>query len=142
MYVFVDNPRSFVTAVKMVAVPYLKHVLLQHNKSQDRLMALLESLSKIKQAPGESLSFLQYKTQEGEFPRNFMKYLKEIDGIIAEIDENQMMVRWISFNNMANQTLLSKIGNSQINRGFELLAYLTALFNLLSGEIIQDMFIM
>lgn len=71
-----------------------------------------------------------------------MKYLNEIDSIICEIEENQMMMRWISFNNMANQTLLSKISNSQINRGFELLAYLTALFNLLSGEIIQDMFIM
>jgi hypothetical protein len=38
---------------------------------------------------------------------------------------------------MANQSLLDKIGNSQINRGFEFLANMTALFNLLGHEVLD-----
>lgn len=43
---------------------------------------------------------------------------------------------------MANQSLLDKIGNSQINRGFEFLANMTALFNLLGHEVLDELFIM
>lgn len=44
--------------------------------------------------------------------------MKKIDEVISEIEHNNMVERWKSFNRMANQSLLDKIGNSQINRGF------------------------
>lgn len=53
-----------------------------------------------------------------------------------------MIERWKSFNNLANQSILDKIGNSQINRGFDFLANMTALFNLLGQEVLEELFIM
>lgn len=62
--------------------------------------------------------------------------------MIDEILANQMIERWKSFNNLANQSILDKIGNSQINRGFDFLANMTALFNLLGQEVLEELFIM
>jgi len=77
------------------------------------------------------LSYIKSKIVEGTFPKTYLQYLKVIDEVVDEIVANQMLDRWNSFNKMANQTLLDKIGNSQINRGFEFLANMTALFSIL-----------
>lgn len=46
-----------------------------------------------------------------------------------------MLERWKSFNKMANEAILEKISGS-INRGFEFMAYLTAIFNLLGPDVL------
>ena len=53
-----------------------------------------------------------------------------------------MIERWKSYNNYANQSILHKIGVSQINRGFEFLANMTALFNFLGHDVLEELFIM
>jgi hypothetical protein len=88
------------------------------------------------------MTFLRSKTKDSEFPRIYLQHLRDADAIVEEIWSNQMLTRWMSFNNMSNKTLLSKIGSSHLNRGFELLAYLTALFNLLGPGVINCLFIM
>jgi hypothetical protein len=42
---------------------------------------------------------------------------------------------------MANEAILDKISGS-INRVFEFLAFLTAIFNLLGSEVLNELFIM
>jgi hypothetical protein len=61
--------------------------------------------------------------------------LKEIDAVIEEIERNEMLERWINFNKLANDSLLEKISTSQVYRGFEFLANLTALLHLLGEEV-------
>lgn len=68
--------------------------------------------------------------------------MKEIDLVIDEIEKNEMLDRWISFNKLANESLLEKISASQIYRGFEFLANLTALFHLLGEEAHRELFLM
>lgn len=53
-----------------------------------------------------------------------------------------MILRWKSYNTYANESILDKIGASQINRGFEFLANMTALFNFLGQEVLEELFIM
>jgi hypothetical protein len=53
-----------------------------------------------------------------------------------------MLDRWKSFNKIASSSLLDKIGNSQINREFEFLAILTAVFNLLGREVQEELFLL
>jgi hypothetical protein len=102
----------------MITIPYLKNVILRNNKNKTRLLGIIEQVSRVIQSPSSSLSYLKAKITEGTFPKSYLHYLKDIDSVIEEVISNQMLERWKSFNKMSNQTLLDKIGNSQINRGF------------------------
>ena len=57
------------------------------------------------------------------------------------IQENKMVERWEAFNRMSQETLLARIGDTQMNEGFELLADMTALFNLLGTGVLGDLLI-
>jgi len=130
-----------VSSIKMIAIPYLKNVILQKGKSKVKLLSIIEEISKIQQSPSSSLDYLKVKIAEGTFPKNYLNCLRDIDSVIDEIVGNQMLDRWKSFNRIASSSLLDKIGNSQINRGFEFLAIMTAIFNLLGREVLEELFI-
>jgi hypothetical protein len=118
------------SSIKMIAIPSLKTVLLRNSKIRPKLLKIIDEISKITQSSSTCLAYLKAKITEGAFPKNYLQCLKEIDAVIEEIEANQMIERWQSFNKMTNQSILDKISGS-ISRGFEFLANLTALFNLL-----------
>lgn len=135
VYAFADHPNLMVQSIKMITIPYLKNVILRNSKNKNRIMSIIDEISKIKQSPSSCQAYIKAKISEGTFPKSYLHCLKEIDSVIDEISANQMIERWKSFNNLANQSILDKIGNSQINRGFDFLANMTALFNLLGPEV-------
>jgi hypothetical protein len=63
-----------------------------------------------------------------------LQILKDIDGVVDEIYDNQLIQKWVSFHRMSNERLLEKIGGSQISRGFEFLADLSAILGVLGRE--------
>lgn len=142
VYAFADYPSLMNQSIKMITIPYLKNVILRNSKNKVRLLSIIEEISKIKQSPASYNAYIKAKISEGTFPKSYLHCLKEIDSVIDEILANQMIERWKSFNNLANQSILDKIGNSQINRGFDFLANMTALFNLLGQEVLEELFIM
>lgn len=67
--------------------------------------------------------FLRTRTEEGSFPRNFLTYLMDIESILEEIERNSMVSRWKGFQNIANKSILNKIGNNPIrSQGFDFIA--------------------
>jgi hypothetical protein len=62
-----------------------------------------------------------------------------MDSIIEEITHNEILSKWISYNKVAGLKLLNMIGDAPINRSFEFLSYLAALFNFLGGDIIGEL---
>ncbi len=48
-----------------------------------------------------------------------------------------MIEKWVSFHRMSNDTLLQQIGSQKINRGFELLADLSAMLGLVGGDLVE-----
>ncbi len=45
-----------------------------------------------------------------------------------------MIERWISFNRMSNETLMERIGGSELSREFEFLAEFTSVLGLLGDD--------
>ncbi len=123
------------TVIKMIAIPYLKNVVLNNSSNRNKILLIIDKISKIPQHPSSCLSYLRAKISEGVFPRLYLNCLKEIDAVIEEIERNEMLERWINFNKLANDSLLEKISTSQVYRGFEFLANLTALLHLLGEEV-------
>ena len=141
-HVYSENPELLKAAVRLVALPYLKHVILKQGAGRARLLHIVEEVAKITQTEQACLAYLRTRMREGAFPRNYLAFLKEAEAVVREIETNQMLLRWQTFNRMSNETLLEKIGNSQINRGFELLASLTAILSLLGKDVLEELFLM
>lgn len=105
------------TCIKMIAIPNLKNTLLRNSKNRIKLLTIIDTISKITQPSQSCIGFIKAKIMEGTFPRNYQQCLKDIDAVIEEIEQNQMLERWCSFNKMANEAILDKISGS-INRVF------------------------
>jgi hypothetical protein len=138
---FTEYPSLMSTCIKLITISNLKNVLLRNNKNRGKLLSIIEAISNITQSANSCINFINTKMVEGAFPRNFQQCLKDIDSVIEEIEQNQMLERWKSFNKMANEAILDKISGS-INRGFEFMAYLTAIFNLLGPDVLGELSIM
>jgi|688.fasta_scaffold2439938_1 hypothetical protein len=78
-------------AVKLIALPYLKNVLLKNGKNRLRLLSVIDEISKMAQSFSSCLSYLRIKINEGSFPKNYLHFLKEIEAILEEIEKNQMI---------------------------------------------------
>jgi len=48
-------------------------------------------------------------------------------------------MKWISYNRIAGYNLLHMVGDKPINRSFEFLCYLSALFNYLGSELLAEL---
>ena len=103
---FVDYPSLMYTAIKMIAIPYLKNVVLNNSKNRNKILSMIDKISKIPQHPSSCLSYLRAKISEGFFPKVYLSSLKEINVVSEEIERNEMLERWINFNKLANGSLL------------------------------------
>ena len=136
---FAQQTDLLVAAVRIVAIPYLKNIIL-HNRG-GRLLGLVDQVGRITQDPRTSLSYLQGRIAQGCFPEHYLATLKHAEETVGVIQENKMVERWEAFNRMSQETLLARIGDTQMNEGFELLADMTALFNLLGTGVLGDLLI-
>jgi hypothetical protein len=89
----------------MIALPYLKGIS-QKTPSRSKLLSIIEEVSRIQQTPKSSLEFIKAKISEGTFPKNYLGCLRDIESVIDEINANQMLDRWKSFNRIADSQLL------------------------------------
>jgi hypothetical protein len=140
MKAFVEYPNVLTLAIKMVALPSLKHAVVRRSRNPGRLMGLCEDVGKIAESTKNSLAgYIKERILEGSFPRSFLIHLKEIDMIFDEIAGMQMLDRWRQFYMTSSQFALDSLGTSQVPRGFEFLASLTALFNLLGRQVLDEL---
>jgi hypothetical protein len=78
--------------------------------------------------------FLEISVRQGKFPKEFFAVLKDIGNVLDTIYANNMLERWVSFNRMSNETLLERIGGSQLSREFMFLAEFTSVLGLMGPE--------
>ena len=92
------------------------------------------------QASQSTLSnYLREKILDGTYPRSFLLQIKDIDTLVDEVYETKNLERWKSFYQNSNQSVLDTMGSAQVNRNFEFLANLTALFNLFGRQVMDEL---
>ena len=87
---FVDYPSLMYIAIKMIAVSYLKNVVLNNSKNRNKILIIIDKISKIPQHTSSCLSYLRAKILEGLFPKVYLSSLKEFDVVIEEIERKFM----------------------------------------------------
>lgn len=112
------------------------------SQDQTELFHLLSQLELFKQSQGRqslintrrefdidftSLEYLRSRIFISLFPSNYLTSLQGLHHLLVEIDQNNMLERWTGLEAVSNQTMLNRIGNATINRGFDFLAVCTAL---------------
>lgn len=86
----------------MIAIPYLKNVILKNSHNRGKILLIIDQISKTPQSYLSCLGYLKAKIVEGLFPKVYLHCLKDIDSVIEEIEKNGMVERWINFNKLAN----------------------------------------
>ena len=121
-------------SIKLMILPYLKFVINQKGNIRKQIQHLIEELFTIPITLISCESFLEINIKKGRFPQEFFGVLRDIEPVIESIYSNNMIDRWLSFNRMSNETLLERIGGSQLSREFMFLAEFTSVLGLLGDE--------
>ena len=103
-------------------------------------MSMMEELSRLTQNSQSTLSnYLRDKIIAGTYPRSFLLQLKDLDNIVEEVYQTNNLERWKSFYQNSSQSVLDTMATVQVNRNFEFLANLTALFNLFGRQVMDEL---
>lgn len=138
---FAEYPQYLANAVKVVTFPWLRHSVLTKSRNTGKLMGMVEEIGRIAQSTQNTLAgYLRDKIMDSSFPRTFLLQLKNMDAIHDEImGSGQLLERWRQFYLSSSQGVLDQLSRNQIDRGFELMANLTALFNLFGKQVMDDL---
>lgn len=136
------NPAIMARSIKLIIIPYLKYVIHQKIGIRGKLFNLIEELFKVQITYASCESFLEINIRKGKFPQEFFNTLRDIQKVIEEIYANNMIERWLSFNRMSQETLLERIGGSQLSREFEFLAEFTSVLGLLGDDVRREFILM
>jgi hypothetical protein len=60
------------SAIKMIAIPYLKNVILKNSQNRGKILIIIDQISKIPQNYNSCLTYLKAKIVEGLFPKVYL----------------------------------------------------------------------
>ena len=132
------NPEVYQEAIRLIAFPYLKNVLLKSSPSKSKIIHLLQEVWGMPQPQTVCLSFLSFKTQAHRFPSGYFDMLTRLETVVDHIYANNMLGRWRSFMQLSKQTLLHHIEDSEADEGFEMLAYFSAMIGVAGDAMVKD----
>jgi hypothetical protein len=136
---FADHPSLLVSAIRTVALPALRSAVAR-SRNTGRTMGMLEELARMTQSSQSTPSnYLRDKILDGTYPRSFLLQLKDLETMVDEIHETKNLERWKNFYLSSSQSVLDTMATVQVNRNFQFLANLTALFNLFGRQVLEEL---